>query len=190
MSRCRCCCASRHTDDLRYPTVPADLVGPTGIPGSLSADGSLTMAELRGQVLPLTTAPEIRDQVWRHVIDRVRAQVAADNRIRDPGYDWYLYTFGLAMPGLKSSAFDLAPKDSPHWWIKIVHRDIAAIFVFRLHTIDTDGERVISRLLRQTREATSHKGRGSAHIDEPDTTLVRLDDYLLWQPSPTTGVDD
>ncbi|WP_018352100.1 hypothetical protein [Longispora albida] len=127
--------------------------------------------ELRALVLDESTPLQVRDTVWRHIVERVR----------DEGEDWYLVAFAAAYPGLYRAAWRLRPgRLWPASVIRDVHRRITIEFFGVLSEIKPDGAHrlditrphVASRAIGQARDHTK------AYFERQVETRPAEDDYL------------
>ena len=146
-------------ENMPAPIVPADIIGYP------SAGGGWTMAALRGELLLATTPLAVRDAAWGYVVGQVRD--------RQPG--WTYFAFGLAMPGLWTSAFTLAPKGTPMPEVFLAHRRLATEFVLAIDTFNVDRPHILARLLDNARYAAAgHRHRQPTPPSIPLDAVDRL----------------
>jgi hypothetical protein len=96
----------------------------------------LALDELRLFLLRASTPGEARDQVWRHVGERARAERG----------DWNLFALGLAYPGLIRRAFKLGQGKTFPQRTEMQFR-LAGEFLFALHRLDLAAPNLVSRLI-------------------------------------------
>jgi hypothetical protein len=128
----------------------------------------LELPALRRVLLSASTTPAQRDAVWRHLVDRARRDDAS-------GRTSTVLTVGLALPGLTRIAGRLA-----RGWrgdVADLDGEILAGFLLRLRTLDTDGQRVLGRLL----DASIRAGR-RARQDAGDGESIRV--HESWSTPP------
>jgi hypothetical protein len=92
-------------------------------------------------VMRPTTPLEIRDAVWRHIIERVRAEAG----------NWPLYAVAAQYYALKSIAVQLAPKQASVAKIRRANEETASEFLMTCERMQIKTAHVGARLVNQTR---------------------------------------
>ncbi len=109
---------------------PTALVYDTG-----AIAGVVPLDRLRGLLLSVRTGPEVRDLVWRDLVERAR----------EDGPGWVVGAVGVAMPGLRRAAGRLTTG-----WAgdrEDVDAELLTGFVAALRTVEVDAPRVCGRLI-------------------------------------------
>jgi hypothetical protein len=160
----------RAFDVLVAPPAPY-AIGGADVPG-LSA-GPIPARRLRTVLLSRTTAPAVRDAVWRQLVTRAR-------RPGPEGQVWTVIAAGVALPGLTAAAGALC-----RGWqgeTADIDAEVLAGFVARLGTLDLSGRRIVGRLIdagiRGGRRARAHAG---------DRDAIRVE--TAWSSPPTQPWD-
>ena len=123
-------------------------------------DRPIRLGELRRLLIHDATPRAVRDVVWRQVVERARSE----------GQAWTLAAVGLAMPGLRRRAGQLAL--GWHGETADLDAELLAGFLERLATIDVDAPNICARLIdagaRAVRRARDSV-RDNDAIRVPDT---------------------
>ena len=155
-----------------WPTSPLDAVERAfevllQSPVPLALDGSLfvglparsvSLREVRRTLLAPQTGVALRDAVWAELVRRSRHE----------GPTWVVAALGMAMPGLRRRAGQLAAG-----WrgdADDLDAELVAGFVARLRTVDVDGSRICGRLIDAALRAgrlARQRGEGPDVLSSP-----------------------
>ncbi|MEV6345936.1 hypothetical protein [Actinoplanes sp. NPDC051851] len=165
--------ASEHLTDVGVPAALFDLAGTVG-------SGAVVCAfTAQRWVMRPTTSLEVRDAVWRHIIDQVRTEAG----------DWSCYAVAAQYYALKSIAVRLAPKRLSRAKIRRANEETVSEFLITCDRIQTPAPHVGARLVNQTRyhatKAYLDRER-HAHLYDPleAEATGNIGDLRLRQPPP------
>lgn len=140
-----------------------DAIGYAGLPQQ-----SINPVELRKRLLAGDIRPATVDEVWRGLVRRAR-------RPRPAGDEWTVVAVGVAVPGLKRAAGELA-----YGWrgdTSDIDAAMLGAFAHRLRTLDLEQPRVLGKLL----DAAIRAG-AKARAAEGDRDVIRVEQ--AWSRAP------
>jgi hypothetical protein len=132
----------------RWATIPRPrngdlpLVGvPRGWVDGTDDERLATPRYARNRLVLDDTPKAVKDRVWRHLGERVRAEKGSERE------SWCLYALSVAFPGLIKRAMKLHPKGTSFDRSVDVEYDLLIEFIFAMHRLSLDEDNVYSRLL-------------------------------------------